>query len=127
MELKAQEHLDRQCLGSTLLEEMSVEVIMREILINQGSIARGSKAALLEAIELDAKKMIALAKESEEKLLARESERHVEVAAIADGQDHDAVFVFVAQQVDDGQDQNDEIDQGGRRQNTVDSHTSRYD
>ena len=126
-----QEHLDRQCLGSPLLEEMSVDAIVKRILINQGTIAKGSKAALLEAVELDVKTMIALANARDEELSTTESQRrNLEIAAIADDKANngDAVTVCVAQQVDDEQDQNDEVGQGGRRQSTVgDQRTSRYD
>ena len=37
VELKVQEHLDRQCLGSQLLSGMSVETVVSKLLINQGS------------------------------------------------------------------------------------------
>jgi hypothetical protein len=39
VEIKAREHLDRQCLGSPLLDNPSVESIVSKLLINQGCLA----------------------------------------------------------------------------------------
>jgi hypothetical protein len=60
VELKTQEHLDRQCLGTPLLENLSVESIVNKILENQGCTVTGHKKNIFDQTLLDAKKMIEL-------------------------------------------------------------------
>jgi hypothetical protein len=53
LELKLQEHLDRQCLGSPLIDDMSVADIVERITSNQGLVVEGSKEIALNRVKSD--------------------------------------------------------------------------
>ena len=121
VELKAQEHLDRQCLGSPLLDDMSVEAIVKSILINQGCIAKGSKSALLDTVEKDVKTMMAMANaRDDDELSASATVAEVPVIADAEGHCGDTVSIFVAQQM------YDVVAPSSSGQGTLDNQSSRY-
>ena len=60
VELKVHEHLDRLCLGTSLLGSLSVEGTLSKLLINQGSLTDGARSKVFEQSKLDVKKMISL-------------------------------------------------------------------
>ena len=60
VESMATEQLDRQCLGSPLLEYLSVKDIVDRIVINQGLVLEGPKDNALTSLCGNVKKMISV-------------------------------------------------------------------
>jgi serine/threonine protein kinase len=57
VELQLEKHLDRLCLGSPLLPGISIEMIVKEIMVNQGKEIQGSPSVFNEVLR-DVQKMI---------------------------------------------------------------------